>query len=371
MISYARLVLSHSFMYVSAMMPFWMFVLGRFYLHGTTVQIPYLNIIGGLFSIIIPCAIGIIVASKRPAWAKKGVIAVRPLAVVFVLWVIIVGSITNMHVYRLMARNWYVIPAGTLLPYVGMVLGYVISRIIQQGNKRAVTIAIETGMQDTGIAIILLLSSFPKPDGDIAATMPITSAMCTPFPLIISFIVLTLHTKCWLGGKCQCCGGPDAPEFIDIEKDDDVLSTTNTKNSELTPGDEKVNHLEGLKGEEHGQGDRLLDNNHEARPITNGHVVWWGESYTVRYVLVIYVLVRFHLVWCIIDCMTVYFKTMKRSKNLWSCTLTKWKLYRIEGGIMFFLWCTISSGDLCMKMPGNREARPMTYGRTVWHYNPA
>ena len=55
----------------------------------------------------------------------------------------------------------------------------------------------------------------------------------------------------------------------DLQKEEDVFSTTDTKTSELSPVEEKSHHIEEMK-EEGGQGERLLRNG-EASP--NGHVL--------------------------------------------------------------------------------------------------
>ena len=208
------------------MMPLWLFILGRLYITGT-VEIPYANISYGLLSIIAPCGLGILLNKFKPAIAKKICKGISPVSAIFLLWVIIVGSIINPYIYTVMATVWYVIPAGFLLPFLGMSLGYVIARLTKQGNSRAVTIAIETGIQDTGIAYILLLSSFEKPYGDLAATVPITSATFTPLPLLIAFIVVTIRNKCWLRGKCVSCGGPEAALGVETEEEGEEHTNNN------------------------------------------------------------------------------------------------------------------------------------------------
>ena len=77
------------------------------------------------------------------------------------------------------------------------------------------------GFQDTGIAIILLVTSFPAPDGDLAAAMPMMIANCTPLPMIVVLLVLSCR-RGWAQGKCQRCGGPEAPEKEDsIDHDEE------------------------------------------------------------------------------------------------------------------------------------------------------
>ena len=96
----------------------------------------------------------------------------------------------------IMFRVWYIIPAAMFLPYFGFLLGYVIARVCRQSVRRAATIAIETGIQDTGIGILLLLATFPTPDGDLATTMPIAVALVTPLPLATALAVSKIH-RCW------------------------------------------------------------------------------------------------------------------------------------------------------------------------------
>ena len=60
---------------------------------------------------------------------------------------------------------------------------------------RVKTIAIETGIQNTSIAYLLLVFSLPAPDGDMAAVGPMASALLTPLPLFILVIIYLLYKK--------------------------------------------------------------------------------------------------------------------------------------------------------------------------------
>ncbi|WAR13386.1 SOAT-like protein [Mya arenaria] len=85
--------------------------------------------------------------------------------------------------------------AGCLLPYFGYLLGGVIAVILRQPKARVVTIALETGMQNIGIAMLVLLLSFPPPLGDIATVAPLSSAMMTPIPPFVVTIVYNVYVK--------------------------------------------------------------------------------------------------------------------------------------------------------------------------------
>lgn len=53
------------------------------------------------------------------------------------------------------------------LPWIGYLLGYIMGKICQQNNPDCLTIAIETGIQNTGIAIFLLRFALPQPEADL------------------------------------------------------------------------------------------------------------------------------------------------------------------------------------------------------------
>ena len=51
-----------------------------------------------------------------------------------------------------------------------------------------ITIAIETGIQNTGITVALLLISLPHPDSDLSIVAPIFVSIFTPLPLGMAII---------------------------------------------------------------------------------------------------------------------------------------------------------------------------------------
>lgn len=60
--------------------------------------------------------------------------------------------------------------------------------LLRQNRKDALTIAIEAGIQNTGISIFLLRFSLPQPQADLTTVMPVSVAIMTPIPLIILYI---------------------------------------------------------------------------------------------------------------------------------------------------------------------------------------
>lgn len=60
-----------------------------------------------------------------------------------------------------------IVVAGMGLPYLGYVLGYLIARLLRQPTPDCLAIGIETGIQNTGIAIFLLRFTLPQPQADL------------------------------------------------------------------------------------------------------------------------------------------------------------------------------------------------------------
>ena len=199
-------------------MPFWIFAAGRLYIDDS-VQIPYTNLVSGLSLVAVPCLLGVLLKNKKPKYADGFARGIKYLAVVFLLWVIILGSVTNSYIFSVMIQEWYTLPAGLLLPYLGALLGCMVSAVLCQTRERVIAISVETGVQDTGVAILLLLTSFGRPEGQIASAVPIAAAIFTPLPFTVVALIKVIYERCWRGGRCVRCGGPDerppVPEEID------------------------------------------------------------------------------------------------------------------------------------------------------------
>jgi predicted Na+-dependent transporter len=119
----------------------------------------------------------------------------KPLSVGFVVYILTFGLYVNSYIYRMMASYPLIVPAAFLLPWCGFGLGFVVSLALRQSRSNSVAIAIETGIQNYSIAMVVLLGAFPKPYGDLAAVMPMIVAHFTPLPLFTAFIIFTIRDK--------------------------------------------------------------------------------------------------------------------------------------------------------------------------------
>merc|ERR1719436_564121 len=80
--------------------------------------------------------------------------------------------------------DWRIALVGFSLPWLGFGFGCMFSKLCRQERKDIIAIAIETGIQNTGMSIFMLWHSLDHPAGDLAAVVPVAVATLTPVPLL-------------------------------------------------------------------------------------------------------------------------------------------------------------------------------------------
>jgi len=179
------------------MMPLWMNLLGYKFLemnsNKVVMTVPYSKIVGSLGGLVVPLLIGVAIARWKPKWGVKARKALRPFLIFVLAFVIIIGTICNLHM--LSKITWPAVVAGLLLPWFGFMLGCFSAILLGQTPEDVTAIAIETGVQNTGIAIMLLKISFSGTDADISMLMPILVACFTPGPLLLGYAIHRIIKK--------------------------------------------------------------------------------------------------------------------------------------------------------------------------------
>ncbi|KAL5021506.1 hypothetical protein ScPMuIL_000661 [Solemya velum] len=181
------------------MLPLWLYTLGVMVIYeDSDIHLPFQNLLTSLLILILPVAIGILLQKKREKWAKIYVKAMTPLLVIFVLFVFTVGVYANLYIFQLLTAKVFL--SASLIIFLGLLFGGVVAFLARQSWKNIKTIAIETGIQDFGIAIVLLQLSLPPPDSDISIVSPIIGAIFTPALLVTVIIVRGIYIK-WFEKK--------------------------------------------------------------------------------------------------------------------------------------------------------------------------
>ena len=85
--------------------------------------------------------------------------------------------------------------ACCFLPWLGFIGGAIISLVGVRDKKKNIAICIETGIQNTAVAIFFLRLTFPQPEADIALANPILISMAIPIPFLVLFITKSILAK--------------------------------------------------------------------------------------------------------------------------------------------------------------------------------
>lgn len=105
--------------------------------------------------------------------------------------------------------------AGLGLPWLGYLLAYGLAKLFKRSSTDSLTIAVETGIQNTGIAIFLLRVALPQPEADLTtgklsfvvarfikylkrhnfSVAPVSVAIMTPLPLMCLWIYLKVKAR--------------------------------------------------------------------------------------------------------------------------------------------------------------------------------
>lgn len=135
------------------------------------------------------------------------------------------GTYANWYIFSLV--TWKSLLCGMLLPWSGFTVGFLIASLLRQGFVNALTVSIETGIQNAGISIIIVSFTLPHPDSDLTLIMPICAIMLTPFPLVVAFIFKTIW-DCYNNRKvAKFSPVPVKSEnIVSHDTTDDLLSKT-------------------------------------------------------------------------------------------------------------------------------------------------
>lgn len=147
-----------------------------------------------LVTMVVPIAAGYAIKRKLPKVAAVINKAMKPFLFMLFVFFFTGGVYANFYIFKLFTP--IVIVAGCLLPYLGFALGGLVAFLVRLSSSYVRTVAIETGIQNTGVPIFLLKFSLPQPDSDISIVGPIASSMFTPFPLFVLALIREIYRRC-------------------------------------------------------------------------------------------------------------------------------------------------------------------------------
>lgn len=195
------------------MMPLWIFLLGEVIIADTAIVIPYKKILTYGIMLVVPLLLGVSIRKCLPKVADVLVKILKPMAFFLIIFILVCGIWSQFFMIKLI--DWRIALVGFSLPWLGFGFGCMFSKLCRQERKDIIAIAIETGIQNTGMAIFMLWFTLDHPAGDLAAVVPVAVATLTPFPLLTALMYYNLRKR-----FCD----PAEKEMVELksEKDKDV-----------------------------------------------------------------------------------------------------------------------------------------------------
>jgi len=120
--------------------------------------IPTGNVAQILVVLIVPTLIGIALRKWRPNVGATIELVGGMLGIIVILFLLVTWVPRNHQLLSITPWNVYFASIG--LGMIGITLGYVLARLLKQDNRRSRTIALETGIQNGPLAILVVLLTF-------------------------------------------------------------------------------------------------------------------------------------------------------------------------------------------------------------------
>lgn len=159
------------------MMPLNLFLYTRsFTTDNDKLKIPYVELVGQLFLLIIPVGVGLLAVIKFPKFREICDKILKPVATTLVAIGLAVVLPFDYY-YFLSDANIY--GTAVLLPVVGGILGLMFAKLACLENRAAMTVAIETGSQNSLLALTMVKLFYPLPEADLVGRIPLLVVIFT------------------------------------------------------------------------------------------------------------------------------------------------------------------------------------------------
>ncbi|XP_063070616.1 ileal sodium/bile acid cotransporter [Engraulis encrasicolus] len=220
------------------MMPLCLLIYTSVWVSADTIQIPYESIGITLVSLLVPVALGMFMKHRYPEKAKKILKVGSIVGFALIIIIAVVGGVLYQSSWIIAPSLWII---GTMYPFIGFGLGFLMARFVGQPWHRCRTIALETGFQNAQLCSTIVQLSFSPEDLEVMFS----------FPLIYSIFQLGAALFAVIGYRwyLRCKGGPveeDLEEGQDMEKQEAGLDNAGLEIDENGNTDGKKQKLTQL-----------------------------------------------------------------------------------------------------------------------------
>ncbi|ROT67889.1 ileal sodium/bile acid cotransporter [Penaeus vannamei] len=221
-------------------LPMWVYILAStIFQDGNFDYIPYSKMAVMVVGLVLPCAIGVALKKFLPKVAGVLKKLLTPVAVVFIIFASTFGVYVNFYIFYYF--TWKVAIVGMALPWLGFLFGAVMAVLCKRQFEEVIAVSIETGIQNTGLAIGVVKFALQKfsPLGDITVVVPVAVATLTPIPLLLALLCKRLYER----RRKSKLEGIDGP----CENPEDPTASPSSSNLKMTPANSQTPLSRDLK----------------------------------------------------------------------------------------------------------------------------
>uniref|UniRef100_A0A3B5A8A8 Ileal sodium/bile acid cotransporter n=1 Tax=Stegastes partitus TaxID=144197 RepID=A0A3B5A8A8_9TELE len=179
------------------MMPLCLLIYTTTWTSSDTIQIPYDSIGITLAALLIPIGFGMYVKRRWPRQAKKILKVGSITGFALIIIIAVVGGVLYQSSWNIAPSLWII---GTIYPFIGFGLGFVMARFVGQPWYRCRTIALETGFQNSQLCSTVVQLSFSPEDLEIMFAFPLIYSI---FQLVMAIVFVGVYQ----GYKRSCNHG--------------------------------------------------------------------------------------------------------------------------------------------------------------------
>ncbi|XP_049681964.1 hepatic sodium/bile acid cotransporter [Accipiter gentilis] len=122
-------------------------------------KVPYKGITTSLVLMLIPCAVGIILNEKKPQYTGF-IIKAEMVVLLLSSAAIIILAVANVGSGIVVILSPSLLGSSALMPFVGFLLGYVLSAVFKLNDRCRRTVCMETGCQNVQLCLTILKVAF-------------------------------------------------------------------------------------------------------------------------------------------------------------------------------------------------------------------
>ncbi|CAF1013472.1 unnamed protein product [Rotaria sordida] len=205
------------------MMPLYFYTIGRIYMRELSINVPFLGLLRSLALVVIPYSVGIGISHCSPKTRAIVETLVKPMMLFLLIFFLVFGTIVNW--YLIVTIDLHTALTAPLLPYLGFIFGAVIAWICRLSWIHIKTVGIEAGIQNTGIAFMIMYYSFPQPYATQAIVVPLVVAFLTTKPFWLVYMIRSRVNK--------------YKKRKELKKTENLITKVNNNNGEIILDNEK------------------------------------------------------------------------------------------------------------------------------------